>query len=170
MHHTVLAPLATRLDCLHRVGLDYLTLDRPLRTLSSGEARRVLLTQALGSSLVNTLYVLDEPTAGLHATDVSRLVEVIDDLVERGNSVVMVEHDTSVIEAADQDIDIGPAAGRHGGRLLFQGPPAELATCDDSVTGAHFSRRTPDCGPAARTAAGAIQINGATRHLSLIHI
>ncbi|MEE3366193.1 MAG: excinuclease ABC subunit UvrA [Planctomycetota bacterium] len=168
LKHTVLAPLATRLDCLHRVGLDYLTLDRPLRTLSNGEARRVLLTQALGSSLVNTLYVLDEPTAGLHATDVARLVEVIGELVDRGNSVVMVEHDTSVIEAADQIIDIGPAAGRHGGRLLFQGPPTELATCNDSVTGAYFSQRLPDQAPedgsAARPAAGTIQLTGATRH------
>ena len=135
LRHTVLDPLLARLGCLHRTGLDYLALDRPLRTLSGGEARRVLLTQALGSDLVNTLYVLDEPTAGLHAEDVERLLEVITELVERGNSVVMVEHDTAVVAAADQVIDIGPGAGRDGGRLVFQGPPEDLPSCDDSLTG-----------------------------------
>ena len=171
LRHTVLDPLLTRLDCLHRVGLDYLALDRPLRTLSGGEARRVLLTQALGSNLVNTLYVLDEPTAGLHAADIARLLEVIGELVERGNSVVMVEHDTAVIDSADQVIDIGPRAGRQGGRLVFQGPPAELASCKDSLTAAYLAGRLPeppatdpDARRAIRPDAGAIRLSGANRH------
>ncbi len=171
LRHTVLDPLLSRLDCLHRTGLDYLTLDRPLRTLSSGEARRVLLTQALGSDLVNTLYVLDEPTAGLHADDVERMLEVIVELVERGNSVVMVEHDTSVVTAADQIVDIGPGAGRAGGRLVFQGPPDDLAACIDSLTGGYLCGRLPespgDSEPASGTThsgSDTITLRGATRH------
>ena len=171
LRHTVLDPLLARLDCLHRTGLDYLTLDRPLRTLSGGEARRVLLTQALGSDLVNTLYVLDEPTAGLHAEDVERLLEVITELVERGNSVVMVEHDTAVVAAADQVIDIGPGAGRDGGRLVFQGPPEDLSSCDDSLTGGHLCGRLPETSGDPRSPSepaaselGTITLGGATRN------
>jgi excinuclease ABC subunit A len=139
----VLDPLLSRLDYLHEVGLEYLTLDRPLRSLSGGEARRVLLTAALGSELVNTLYVLDEPTAGLHARDVARVKEVIGALVQRGNSVVVVEHDPAFVTGADEVIDIGPSAGENGGRLVFQGPPAELADCADSLTGGFLSGRLP---------------------------
>ena len=169
--HTVLDPLLTRLDCLKRVGLDYLTLDRPLRTLSGGETRRVRLTQALGSHLVDTLYVLDEPTAGLHAEDIARMLDVIGELVERGNSVVMVEHDAAVVDAADEVIDIGPGAGRQGGRLVFQGTPAQLVSSAESLTGGFLGGRLPETTPPENSSRpaelpdmGTIQLTGATRH------
>jgi len=165
--HTVLDPLLARLDCLQRVGLDYLTLDRPLRTLSGGETRRVRLTQALGSHLVDTLYVLDEPTAGLHAADIVRMLQVIRELVDRGNSVVMVEHDASVVDVADEVIDIGPGAGQQGGRLVFQGTPAQLVACTESLTGAYLAGRLPEESEpdsAKHPILGTIQLTGATRH------
>lgn len=164
---TVIQPLLGRLDCLSHVGLDYLTLDRPLRSLSGGETRRVKLTQALGSNLVNTLYVLDEPTAGLHAEDVARMMSVIEELVERGNSVVVVEHDAAVVAAADEVIDIGPRAGQHGGQLVFQGTPESLLDCKDSLTAAFLAGRLPERKTVALTQAddaGTIHLKGATRH------
>ncbi len=109
-----IAPVRARLDYLSRIGLDYLTLDRPARTLSAGESRRVALTSALGSGLVNTLYVLDEPSIGLHPRDVGRLIEVVRGLVDAGNSLVVVEHDEDIIRAADHLVDIGPGAGQEG--------------------------------------------------------
>ncbi len=116
----------SRLKYLVEVGLGYLTLDRTLRTLSGGEAQRVALTSALGSSLVNMLYVLDEPSVGLHPRDVDRLTAAIRSLRDRGNSVVVVEHEESMIRAADEVIEIGPGAGERGGQVVFQGPPADL--------------------------------------------
>ncbi len=113
----------SRLDALDRIGLDYLTLDRPARTLSSGEARRLALTSALGSGLVNTLYVLDEPSVGLHPRDVGRLIATLEGLRDAGNSVVVVEHDEAILQASDWLVDIGPGAGDSGGRVLYEGPP-----------------------------------------------
>ena len=123
----ILEQVRGRLDYLDRIGLDYLTLDRPARTLSGGEARRVALTSALGSGLVNTLYVLDEPSIGLHPRDVGRLIAALRGLRDAGNSVVVVEHDLEVIRAADLLVDIGPGAGEGGGRLLYVGPPEGIA-------------------------------------------
>ena len=117
------------------MGLGYLTLDRTLRTLSGGEAQRVALTGALGSSLVNMLYVLDEPSVGLHPRDVDRLTGAIASLRDRGNSVVVVEHEESLIRAADQVIEIGPGAGERGGEVVFQGTPSEMLECPRSLTG-----------------------------------
>ncbi len=143
-----------RLEFLMAVGLHYLSLDRQSRTLSGGEVQRVHLTKALGTSLVNVLYVLDEPSVGLHARDQKRLTDQLSRLVAMGNSVVMVEHDPGMIRFADEVIDMGPGAGERGGKVVFQGPPAELHNAPASLTGAYlsgkksvlpdsFSRRTP---------------------------
>ena len=137
----ILRQILTRLDYLDRIGLGYLTLDRRARTLSGGEAQRVALTSALGAGLVRTLYVLDEPSVGLHPHDVSRLVPVVQDLRDVGNTVVVVEHDDAIIRAADLVVDIGPGAGEAGGRVVYTGPPAGLGDAPGSVTGEYFSGR-----------------------------
>ena len=130
-----------RLKYLVDVGLGYLTLDRTLRTLSGGESQRVALTTALGSSLVNMLYVLDEPSVGLHPRDIQRLTGVVCSLRDRDNTVVVVEHEESMILAADQVIEIGPGAGERGGEIVFQGTPDELLDCPRSLTGDFLAGR-----------------------------
>jgi len=130
-----------RLGYLAKVGLGYLTLDRTLRTLSGGEIRRVALTSALGSSLVNMLYVLDEPSIGLHARDIHQLLTAITGLRDRGNTVVVVEHEDAIIRAADQVVEIGPGAGERGGRIVFQGTPQEMEESPDSLTGDYLAGR-----------------------------
>lgn len=162
----VLEPVRSRLGFLGRIGLGYLTLDRPARTLSDGEARRVALTTALGSSLVNTLYVLDEPTIGLHPRDVGRLVDAMQRLRDAGNSVVVVEHERLVIRAADRVIDFGPGAGAAGGGVLYEGPPEGLADCPGSATGDFLAGRKEVAVPSARrsTDQGWIELSGASGH------
>jgi len=130
-----------RLGFLESVGLGYLTLDRTLRTLSGGEIRRVALTAALGSSLVNMLYVLDEPSIGLHPRDIHQLIDAIRSLRDRGNTVVVVEHEEAILRAADQVIEIGPGAGERGGRVVFQGTPAEMEQSAESLTGDYLAGR-----------------------------
>ena len=152
----MLEQVESRLRFLEEVGLGYLTLDRTLRTLSGGETQRVALTTALGSSLVNMLYVLDEPSVGLHPRDVDRLTRAIVRLRDRKNTVVVVEHEEALIRAADQVVEIGPGAGEHGGRVVFQGTPEEMQRSDRSLTGAFLTgergastpekRRRPDHG------------------------
>lgn len=137
----MLEQVRARLSYLEAVGLGYLSLDRTLRTLSGGETRRVALTAALGSSLVNMLYVLDEPSIGLHARDISRLVEVIKSLRDRKNTVVVVEHEEAMIRAADHVVEIGPGAGERGGRVVFQGAPAQMEESPDSLTGDYLAGR-----------------------------
>jgi excinuclease ABC subunit A len=137
----MLDQIRARLGYLEAVGLGYLSLDRTLRTLSGGEARRVALTSALGSALVNMLYVLDEPSVGLHARDVSQLIEAIGRLRDRGNTVILVEHEESMIRAADEVIEIGPGAGERGGRVVFQGTPAEMEASSESLTGDYLAGR-----------------------------
>jgi excinuclease ABC subunit A len=139
--HTMLDEVQARLGYLEAVGLGYLTLDRTIRTTSGGEARRVVLTSALGSSLVHMLYVLDEPSIGLHPRDIARLVAAVRKLRDRGNTVVVVEHEESMIRAADQVIEIGPGAGQRGGRVVFQGTPAAMQECPDSLTGDYLAGR-----------------------------
>jgi excinuclease ABC subunit A len=131
----------SRLGFLDAVGLGYLTLDRTLRTLSGGESQRVALTSALGSSLVNMLYVLDEPSIGLHPRDTARLIHAIQDLRDRGNTVVVVEHEESLLRAADQIIELGPGAGERGGEVVFQGSVEKMLSCGDSLTGDFLSGR-----------------------------
>jgi excinuclease ABC subunit A len=137
----MLEQIANRLRYLVEVGLGYLTLDRPLRTLSGGEGQRVALTSALGSSLVNALYVLDEPSIGLHPRDSGRLIDSVRRLRERRNTVVVVEHEEAFIRAADQVIEIGPGAGQRGGQIVFQGTPAEMAQSSQSLTGDYLAGR-----------------------------
>ncbi len=143
--------LASRLAYLDAVGLSYLTLDRQARTLSGGEAQRASLTTALGASLTGSLFVLDEPTVGLHATDIPRLASAMDDLARAGNTVLVIEHDRAVVEGCDRVIELGPGAGPRGGRLLFSGTPAEIAKTDTATgrawrksSDAKRRRREPD--------------------------
>jgi len=133
--------IITRLRYLQQVGLGYLTLDRPSRTLSGGEVERVNLTSCLGTSLVDTLFVLDEPSVGLHPRDIARLIGVIRSLTAAGNTVVVVEHDESMIRAADEVIEIGPEPGRRGGHLVFQGTVDGMLASPASLTGAYLSGR-----------------------------
>jgi excinuclease ABC subunit A len=132
----VVAELRSRLGLLERVGLGYLTLDRGTSTLSGGEARRVRLSASLGSQLAGVCYVLDEPTVGLHPADVERLTDALVELVCGGNTVLVVEHDESVMRRADWIVDMGPGAGRLGGRVVASGPPDVIAAHPQSLTGA----------------------------------
>ncbi len=138
---TMLEQVQARLGFLHTVGLGYLTLDRTLRTLSGGESQRVALTSALGSNLVNMLYVLDEPSVGLHMQDTTRLVKAIQGLRDRGNTVIVVEHEEEMIRAADMVVEIGPGAGERGGKVVFQGTPREMEENTASLTGDYLSGR-----------------------------
>ena len=137
----LLTTIRARLRYLTEVGLGYLTLDRQSRTLSGGEVQRINLTTALGTSLVNTLFVLDEPSIGLHPRDMDRIVAILHRLRDQGNSLLVVEHDPQVMRAADRIIDIGPGPGERGGELVFEGTPAQLLACDDSLTGAYLAGR-----------------------------
>jgi excinuclease ABC subunit A len=174
---SVVAELSARVRYMNDVGLEYLTLSRAARTLSGGEAQRIGLASALGGSLTGTLYVLDEPTIGLHAADTRRLLGILRRLADRGNTVVVVEHDPEVIEAADHVIDLGPEAGSGGGRLLFEGSSRSLAKLRGSATGELLRRRAgqgKDAGAAAsnlrsrvvpfRRAEGAVVVVGAREH------
>jgi excinuclease ABC subunit A len=146
----VLEEIRSRLRYLVDVGLEYLTLDRQSRTLSGGELERVDLTTAVGSALVNTLYVLDEPSIGLHPRDTERLVRLLHRLRDQGNTVVVVEHDVSIIRAADHLIDLGPAAGERGGQVMFAGSPTRLPGGEGSQTADFLSGRRAIDVPARR--------------------
>ncbi len=137
----VLSEIRTRLGFLLEVGLGYLTLDRPTRTLSGGETERVNLTTCLGTRLVNTLFVLDEPSVGLHPRDTERLVSVLERLRDTGNTVVVIEHEISVMRAADYLVDIGPGHGESGGRIVFEGAPDLLRTATGSLTADYLTER-----------------------------
>ncbi|MEZ5445613.1 MAG: excinuclease ABC subunit UvrA [Gammaproteobacteria bacterium] len=137
----LLAEIRARLNYLVQVGLGYLTLDRQSRTLSGGEVQRINLTTALGTSLVNTLFVLDEPSIGLHPRDMGRIIEVMQRLRDAGNSLLVVEHDPQVMFAADRLLDIGPGPGERGGELVFFGTPEELAAAPGSLTADYLHGR-----------------------------
>ena len=137
----VLQEVRSRLEYLNAVGLGYLTLDRPTRSLSGGETERVNLTTCLGTRLVNTLFVLDEPSVGLHPRDTDRLVRILQQLRDTGNTVLVVEHEASVMRAADQIIDLGPGHGATGGQIVFQGTFKEILKSKASLTGEYLSRR-----------------------------
>jgi energy-coupling factor transporter ATP-binding protein EcfA2 len=135
--------ICARLDYLCQVGLSYLTLDRSTRTLSGGEVQRVNLTTCLGASLVNTLFVMDEPSVGLHPRDIGQLVRVMHNLRDKGNTLLVVEHEEQIIRASDNLIDLGPGRGERGGELVFAGPLAEfLGGPLSSRSRRAFDRRT----------------------------
>jgi len=154
-----------RLKYLVDVGLPYLTLDRQSRTLSGGEVQRISLTKALGSSLVNTLYVLDEPTRGLHPRDSRKLLNLLYSLRDQGNTVVVVEHDPEIIRGADWIIDLGPGAGERGGHLIYAGPPEGLLEKEESLTGKYLKGEIHIPLPEKRRSPkGLIWIKGAKEH------
>ncbi len=160
---TILRELTSRVGYLCDVGLGYLTLDRQTRTLSGGEAQRISLSNALGASLVDTLYVLDEPSIGLHPRDIDRLLDLLRRLRAGGNTVVVVEHDLSAIRAADHMIELGPGSGEHGGFLVYSGPPGGAT---DSLTGAYLAGTRRIAVPSGRRRAGPrwLTVSGASLH------
>ncbi len=135
----IVKQILARLDYLIRVGTGYLSLDRPSRTLSGGEAQRIRLATQVGSSLIGVLYVMDEPSIGLHPRDHHRLLEIIGELKERGNTIILVEHDEDTIRFADHVVDLGPRAGRLGGVLLAEGTAAQIEKNPKSLTGKYLS-------------------------------
>ncbi len=136
--HRILKEIRERLGFLVNVGLDYLTLDRPAATLSGGEGQRIRLATQIGSGLVGVLYILDEPSIGLHQRDNRRLLEALLRLRDLGNTVIVVEHDAETMRAADYILDLGPGAGAHGGRIIAQGAPAEVMANPESLTGRYL--------------------------------
>ena len=135
----VLKEVDARLAFLLDVGLDYLSLDRAAGTLAGGEAQRIRLATQIGSGLVGVLYVLDEPSIGLHQRDNRRLIDTLVRLRDLGNTLIVVEHDEDTIRAADWAVDIGPGAGEHGGHVVVSGPVQELLDSEESLTGAYLS-------------------------------
>jgi excinuclease ABC subunit A len=162
-YRDVLADVLSRLVYLDEVGLGYLELDRMARTLSGGESRRVALATALGSRLAKTLFVLDEPTAGLHPADTARLMEAIDSLCRAENTVVVVEHEPAVVRQADWIVDLGPGAGIQGGELLYQGPPKKIPRGHSSPTSLYL-RSKIGLGRSTRESKGKISLRGASIH------
>lgn len=137
----ILKELNKRLQFLIDVGLDYLTLSRSAATLSGGESQRIRLATQIGSGLTGVMYILDEPSIGLHQRDNDKLIATLKKLRDLGNSVIVVEHDTDTMYAADQVIDIGPGAGVHGGNVMAQGTAEEISKVKDSITGQYLSGR-----------------------------
>ena len=137
----LLQQIRSRLVYLGQVGLHYLTLDRPARTLSSGELKRISLTSILGSNLVNLLYVMDEPTSGLHVHDLPPVIEAIQRLHQRSNTVVLLDHQPAMIQAAERVVEIGPNAGDDGGQVVFDGTVDDLIKSEDSLTGDFLAKR-----------------------------
>jgi len=146
----VVREIRHRLDFLAGVGLEYISLSRKSATLSGGEAQRIRLATQVGSGLVGVCYVLDEPTIGLHQKDNQRLIGTLDHLRDIGNTVIVVEHDEETIRCADEVIDIGPAAGRHGGRVVAQGTVDEICCADESITGKYLSGKMEIESPSRR--------------------
>src|SRR5690606_16399762 len=142
--------IGNRLEYVEKVGLGYLTLNRLTASLSGGEFQRIKLATSLGSALVGSMYILDEPSIGLHPRDTSRLIDVLKSLRNLGNSVIVVEHEEEIMKAADQIIDIGPAAGSHGGELVFQGTMEEIRKSDATYTARYLSGKEKIERPARR--------------------
>ena len=149
----LVSEISARLQFLINVGLDYLSLDRSADTLSGGESQRIRLASQIGSGLTGVMYVLDEPSIGLHQRDNDRLLDTLRRLRDMGNTVIVVEHDEDAIRMADYVVDMGPGAGEHGGRVIAEGRPDEIAAHPDSLTGAYLSGRRQIAVPARRTAA-----------------
>ncbi|MGB8332502.1 MAG: excinuclease ABC subunit UvrA [Polyangiales bacterium] len=161
----LLRSIGDRLAFLQQVGLGYLSLDRAARSLSAGEAQRVHLATQLGARLSGVLYVLDEPTAGLHAADSQRLLVTLDELRDLGNTLVVVEHDEQMMRAANHLVEMGPGAGEHGGHLVAEGDLDAIMANDHSLTGAYLSRRRTVAAPARRrTGTGSLVLSVAQLH------
>ena len=162
----ILKELSKRLQFLIDVGLDYLTLSRPAGTLSGGEAQRIRLATQIGSGLTGLLYILDEPSIGLHQRDNSKLIDTLKKLRDMGNTVVVVEHDEDTMYAADEIIDIGPGAGVHGGNVMAQGNVEEIKNSPNSITGKYLSGRIRIPIPEKRRKSNgkSLEIKGATEH------
>ena len=162
----ILKELNKRLQFLIDVGLDYLTLSRSAATLSGGESQRIRLATQIGSGLTGVMYILDEPSIGLHQRDNDKLIATLKKLRDLGNSVIVVEHDTDTMYAADQVIDIGPYAGVHGGKVMAQGTAEEISKIPDSITGQYLSGRKQIVVPKKRRKSNgnAIEVIGATEH------
>jgi excinuclease ABC subunit A len=146
----ILTEIISRLHYLNHVGLGYLTLNRLSSSLSGGESQRINLATSLGSNLVGSLYILDEPSIGLHPRDTSLLISVLRNLQKLGNTVLVVEHDEEIIRASDEIIDIGPKAGRMGGEIIYQGNPAKLSNAENSLTAGYLTGREQVTVPAYR--------------------
>jgi excinuclease ABC subunit A len=162
---TILRELRARTQFLRDVGLGYLTLDRQTRTLSGGEAQRIALATALGASLVDTLYVLDEPSIGLHARDIARLLQILERLRDAGNTVVVVEHDLAAIRAADHMVELGPGSGTEGGTVVYAGPVTRM-TSVHTLTGQYMTGAKQIPVPSTRRPTGPswLTVKGATLH------
>ncbi|MBZ0131743.1 MAG: excinuclease ABC subunit UvrA, partial [Rhodocyclaceae bacterium] len=158
----IVREVTARLTFLINVGLDYLSLDRSAETLSGGEAQRIRLASQIGSGLTGVMYVLDEPSIGLHQRDNARLLATLAELRDLGNTVIVVEHDEEAIHAADHVVDMGPGAGEHGGRIVAEGTPQQIAAHPDSLTGAYLSGRRAIPLPKKR------QAPSATRQLRIL--
>jgi excinuclease ABC subunit A len=162
----VLEEIRSRLKFLYKVGLEYLTLDRLASTLSGGEAQRIQLATSLGSNLVGALYVLDEPSIGLHARDTGRLISILENLRDIGNTILVVEHDPEMMRHADHLLDLGPGAGEHGGRVIYQGDLAGLTECAASLTGRYLRGDLEIPVPVLRRRPGQrwLKLRGARQH------
>ena len=157
--------IKTRLDYLTNVGLGYLTLDRPSNSLSGGESQRINLATSIGSSLIGSMYILDEPSIGLHPKDSQQLISVLKKLRDLGNSVIVVEHDEDMMKAADEIIDIGPDAGRNGGEIVFQGNHNDLIESEESLTAQYLTgKKTITIPNVIRKSNNNIHIKGAYLH------
>ncbi|MFG3440422.1 ATP-binding cassette domain-containing protein [Nonomuraea sp. NPDC047897] len=162
LDNPVAATARAALSRVERIGLGYLTLERETSTLSGGEAQRLKMVRHLGSALTGMTYVFDEPSAGLHPSDVGRLNDLLLALRDKGNTVLVVEHDLDVVAVADHVVDLGPGAGTHGGRVVYQGPVAGLARAD-TLTGRHLGHRAP-VKTVVREPVGTLRIDGASLH------
>ncbi|HEV7586042.1 MAG TPA: excinuclease ABC subunit UvrA [Solirubrobacteraceae bacterium] len=161
----ILREISERLQFLENVGIGYLSMDRAAATLSGGEAQRIRLATQIGSSLVGVLYILDEPSIGLHQRDNSKLIGTLERLRDLGNTVIVVEHDEQTMRAADHLVDLGPGAGEHGGRIVAQGTAAQVQRVKGSLTGQFLSgARSIETPQRRRTPTGYIEILGASQH------
>jgi excinuclease ABC subunit A len=162
----VLEEIRSRLDFLYKVGLEYLTLDRLASTLSGGESQRIQLATALGSNLVGTLYVLDEPSIGLHSRDTDRLIGILKNLRDIGNTILVVEHDPEMIRHADKILDLGPGAGEHGGRVIYAGDYDGLVKDSHSLTGCYLTGElsVPISLERRKPGKGWLRVRGARQH------
>ena len=164
--HDIVKEIRSRLGFLTSVGLDYLTLSRKASTLSGGEAQRIRLATQIGSSLVGVLYILDEPSIGLHQRDNRKLIDTLLRLRDNGNTVIVVEHDEETMRAADYIVDVGPRAGVHGGEIVAAGTPEEVMSCEASLTGAYLAGRMKIVVPAERRSGNGLSLTVRGAHVN----